>query len=266
MNVVAAFLRRDFRIDTSYRASFALRSFSILFFLALYFYLSRIVDESELATREHLSGGYFGYAAVGLALLSVLQVGLASFSRKLREEQTTGTFEALMAAPASPSLIVLSSALYDLIRALFFALVMIGAAVALFGLKLELQPASLGVATVTLVGALALFAAVGVAVAAFTVIFKQTAALLGMVVSVLALLGGVYFPISLLPGPIEQVATILPFTWALDVLRASLLGGDIRGLQVAGLFVSAMLLLPAALVGFRLAVRRAQRTGTLAQY
>ena len=243
-----------------------MQGFSILFFLALYFYLSQIVDESELAARENLSGGYFGYAAVGVALLSVLQVGLASFSRKLREEQTTGTFEALMATPASPSLVVLSSALYDVLRALFFALVMIGVAVAFFGLQLELQPGSLGVTTVTLIGSLTLFVAVGVAVASFTVVFKQAAPLIAMVSSGLALLGGVYFPISLLPAPVEEIAAILPFTWALDVLRASLLGGDVDPAQVAGLFGSALLLLPAALVAFGLALTRARRTGTLAQY
>jgi ABC-2 type transport system permease protein len=266
LSILAAFLRRDFRINISYRASFALEVLTILFELALFFYLSRVVNFEEFSAQDNLTGGFFGYVALGLALLTIVQVSLASFSLKLREEQATGTFEALMATPASPSLIVLSSAAYDLLRATLSGLVLIGVSVAVFGLRLEVTPASIGTAAVALAGCLGLFAALGVAVAAFVVIVKRATALLGMIVMGLALLGGVYFPIELLPTPIEQVAKVLPFTWGLDVFRASLLGGDVDLAQLAGLFVSAGLLLPVALVGFAAAVRRARQTGTLAQY
>jgi ABC-2 type transport system permease protein len=266
LTVVDAFIRRDFRIHISYRLTFVVQLSSIFFFLALYYFLSRIVDQEEFAAREHLSGSYFGYAAVGLALLSILQVALSTFSQKMREEQTTGTFEALMATPTSPSLVVLASSLYDLLRATGVAFVLIGTGVVLFGLELDTNLGSLGVAAVALVGCLGLFASLGVAVAACTVIFKQTAALSGMVVSVLALLGGVYFPIDVLPGALQAVAKLLPFTWGLDVVRDALLGGDVDPAQLAGLFGSAAVLLPLAVFGFTLAVRRARRTGSLAYY
>ncbi len=173
LSVVAAFLRRDFRINISYRVSFAFQSVAIVFELALFYFLSRVVDDAEFAAHQNLSEGYFGYAAVGLALLTIVQVSLSSFSYKLREEQTTGTLEALMATPTSPSLIVLSSAVYDLIRATVTGLVLIVAAVVVFGLRLELDPASIGMAVVALVGCLGLFASLGVAVAAVTVVFKR---------------------------------------------------------------------------------------------
>jgi ABC-2 type transport system permease protein len=266
LGVLAAFLRRDFRINISYRASFALEVLSTVFALALFFYLGEVVDEAEFAASQGLTGGYFGYAAVGLVLLTILQASLSSFSRKLREEQTTGTFEALMATPASPSLIILASALYDLLRATVSGLVLLAAAVAVFGLSLELTPGSIAVSLVALIGCLGLFASLGVAVAAFTVVFKRGTALLAFVVTFLALLGGVYFPIDVLPDPIEQVATLLPFTWGLDVLRAALLGGEVDPAQLGGLFGSALLLLPLALAAFAAAVKRARTTGTLAQY
>ena len=266
VRVVAAFIRRDFRIHVSYRLSFVLQMSTIFFFLALYYFLSQIVDQEEFAASENISGDYFSYAAVGLALLAILQVGLSSFSQKMREEQTTGTFEALMATPTSPSLVVLASALYDLLRSTAFAFVMLGTAALLFGLELDTDPASLAVAAVALVGCLGLFASLGVAVAACTVIFKQTSALTGMVVSGLALLSGVYFPTDVLPEALQKVAEIIPFTWGLDVVRAALLGGEVDPAQLAGLFGSAAVLLPIAVLGFTAAVRRARQTGTLAQY
>lgn len=267
MNVVVAFLRRDFRINLSYRASFVLQLFAILFPLALFFYLGRVVDQTRFADQhQNLSGGYFGYVVVGLALLAIVAASLSSFSRKLREEQMSGTFEALMATPRSPSLIVLSSAAFELLRATVSGMMMIAAGIVLFGLRLDLGPGSIAVTLVALVGFLGLFASLGVAVAAFTVVIKQTAALLSMVVSGLAFFGGVYFPIEVLPTPLEQLAAALPFTWGLDVLRASLLGGTVDPVQLGGLLASAALLLPVALLGFTMAVRRARQTGSLAEY
>ena len=96
---------------------------------------------------------------------------------------------------------MLSSAVYDMIRATVTGLLLIAAAVAIFGLRLDLDPASIGVATVALVGCLALFTSLGVAVAAFTIVFKRGTMLLALVVTALALLGGVYFPIEVLPDP-----------------------------------------------------------------
>ncbi|MGH2993059.1 MAG: ABC transporter permease [Solirubrobacterales bacterium] len=265
LSVVAAFLRRDFLINISYRTPFVAQGVASVLQLALFFYLSQVVDEADFASQG-LSGGYFAYAAVGLALITVVQISLSSFSTKLREEQVTGTFEVLMATPTSPSLIVLSSAVYDLIRATVSAVVLIGAAVAIFGLHLDLDPGSIGVAVLALAGCLVLFATLGVTIAAFTVIFKRGTAILGIMFTGLGLLAGVYFPIELLPDPLQQIGSALPFTWGLEVFRASLLGGDVDAAQLAGLYASAMLLLPLALLAFTASVRRVRRTGTLGEY
>jgi ABC-2 type transport system permease protein len=264
--ILAAFLRRDWTIDLSYRASFALQLLSTLFLLALFFYLSRVIDAAEFSSQTHVSGGYFAYAAVGLGLLEIVPAGLGSFARKLRDEQTTGTFETLMATPQSPSMIILASAAYDLLRATVDGMVLILAAVVIFGLDLNMNAASAALAVVTLVGSVGLFASLGVAVAALTVLYQRTTGLLGLVATGLALLGGVYFPIGVMPEPIESVAEVLPFTWALDVLRASLLGGDVDSAQLFGLWASVVVLLPLALLGFKASIRHARRAGTLAQY
>lgn len=265
LSVVVAFLGRDFRINISYRASFALQTLATVFQLTLFYYLSRVVDESEFTGRG-LTGGYFAYAAVGLVVLTIVQVSVGSFALKLREEQTTGTFEALVATPISPSLMVLSSAVYDLIRATVSGLLVMAAAVVLFGLRFDVNPASIGTALLALVGCLGLFASVGIAVAALEVVFKRMTGLVGMLIAGLGLLAGVYYPVEVLPAPLETVANALPLTWGIDVLRASLLGGEVDAGRLGGLFASAALLLPAALLGFTAAVRRARQTGTVGQY
>lgn len=265
--VLAAFIRRDWRIDLSYRAAFGLRAVSLLLSLALFYYLGRVVDDSAFTDQGYSdTAGYFGYVAIGLATFTVIQTSLISFSRKLREEQTTGTFEALMTTPASPSVIILSSAAYEIIRATIDGLLILLAAVVIFGLDLDIDPGGVAVALVTLAAALALFASLGVAVAALTVLFKRTTALLTLIMSAIALLSGVYFPVDVLPGWLQTVADVIPFTWTLDLLRASLLGGDVDAGRLIGLVASVVVLLPLALSFFGWTLRRAKRTGSLALY
>ena len=263
--VLGAFLRRDLAISLSYKVGFALQLASSLFSLALFFYLSQLVDRSGGADEE-LSRGYFAFVVVGIALLGVAQTGLTSLGQRFRQEQMTGTFEALMSTPAAPSLLILSSAAYDMIRAAVEGVVFVLLGVAFFGLRLASDPVAILVALFAASVSMVFFVALGVAVAAFTVVFKQTTALLGMVTSGFALLGGVYFPVRVLPEPLRTVSDILPFTWALKALRDALILGETNVEALVILVAAALVSFPLALGLFGLAMRRARKTATLAQY
>jgi ABC-2 type transport system permease protein len=264
--IIAAVVRRDWRIALSYRASFVMELASIFFFLALFFYLGRIVNDDEVAARQALQGDYFAFAAVGLALFRMVQLSLAGFAAKLREEQTTGTFETLLTAPVHPAVIVFASSAYDLIRGALSGLAVLVFAIAIFGLELDLDAGGLGTAVLAVGGSLALFAVLAIALAAVVVALKRATALLGLGLTALALLGGVYFPVEVLPQPLEAIAEANPFTWGLDVLRASLLGGDVDATQLLDLFAAVAVLLPLALGALAWALRRARQRGTLATY
>jgi ABC-2 type transport system permease protein len=171
-----------------------------------------------------------------------------------------------MATPTSPSVLILGSGAYELIRATAFAVVMIVAAAAFFNLRVDTGVDSAFVTAAALLGCVLLFAALGVALAAFTVVFKQTTAVLALATTAIALFGGVYFPIDVLPAGLEFLANALPFTWGLDVLRASLLNGELELGRLGLLIAFDVVALPCALVLFNVAVRHARRAGSLAQY
>ena len=263
---IGAFLRRDWALAKSYRLSLALELVGTFLSLALFFYLSKLIDGSEIAQSQPYDQGYFAFAVVGLSLLSLVRVGLTAFASRLRDDQLTGTLEALLATPASAGLVIIGSAAYDLIGSIAYAVVTLAIAVVFFGLALDIDAASVGAILVGVPGLVALFAALGVAVAAFTIVFKQVTAVMGLVSTGLALLGGVYFPVEVLPEPLETIAELLPFTWALDVLRAALLGGELEIDKLIGLVSCAALAMPISLWVFGRALGRAKRDGSLTQY
>ncbi len=83
------------------------------------------------------------------------------------------------------------------------------------------------------------------------------------------LLGGVVFPIAILPSWIRWASYLLPVTYSLDGMRKSLLAGaefsEILP-AVGALAAFNVVLLPLSLWAFRLAIRKAKRDGTLTHY
>ena len=83
---------------------------------------------------------------------------------------------------------------------------------------------------------------------------------------VLLLISGVYYPITVLPGPLHLAGILSPLTYTLDGIRESLL----HGLSLSGalpdigiLLLMGVILVPASVFFFRRAEIRAKRLGLL---
>jgi ABC-2 type transport system permease protein len=265
LRVMGGFVRRDWAEARSYRAAVVLGVLDVALRLTTFFFIAELVDGTDVA-GDDLEGGYFTFVVIGLALAEVLGTGLATVSGKLREEQYTGTLELVMAAPVRLRHVLAGLSAFEFLRALAGAALMVTVAAAVFGL----ETAPLGTAYLALVpavlGAVTLFVAVGILVAAATLVIKQTRALLGLVTEAIAIAGGVYFPLSVLPGPLETAAGLLPFTWAVEVARGIVIGGEVRGPELIGLLVAAGLALPLAALVFGRAAARARREGSMVEY
>lgn len=264
--LLLAFVRRDFATTRSYGLPFLLGLFETVGGIALFYFLGQLIGDATAVTGALGDVEYFSFALVGLATLEMLNVSLTSFSLRLRNDQTTGTFEALLATPASPAAVIVGTGTYDLIRATFSGMLVVLIAVVLFGFRPELTLQTAVAALAALAALTMVFAALGIALAAFTVVFKQTTALLALVSTGVALFAGIYFPREILPAPLEAVADALPIAWGLDVLRGALLEGEVlegRLALTAGVAAVAIVL---SLILFTAAIRHAKRRGTLGHY
>jgi ABC-2 type transport system permease protein len=83
------------------------------------------------------------------------------------------------------------------------------------------------------------------------------------------LLGGVYYPLDVMPGWMRWLAGWLPITYALQAMRLALLqGASTMNLlpQMLTLAAFGLVLFPMSLISFRYAVRRAKQEGSLSHY
>jgi ABC-2 type transport system permease protein len=265
-NVVAACVRRDLTIARTYRLAFTLEAIAVIAGLAIFAGIGHVVEDSRIARETGVPGGYFAFASVGIAVSGVLNVCCSAFARRIREDQTTGAFEAMLSMPTSPKLLVVAGAAYELARALVLALLTLLVAVLLFGVDLRLHGSSALALLVALPALMVALAAVGIAVASVGVVFKDPGPVVALATAGVALLSGAYFPIAVLPEPLDAIAKVVPFTWGLDALRGGLLGGHVAAWKCFGLVGVAIVALPCSLWLFERAIDAARRRGSLGQY
>jgi ABC-2 type transport system permease protein len=88
-----------------------------------------------------------------------------------------------------------------------------------------------------------------------------------IVLGISGLFGGMMYPISMLPGLLRFLARLIPVTYSLEGMRATLLAGagwNQLWPSIAALLVFAVILIPSSFVVSALSLRRTKTTGTLA--
>jgi len=261
-----AFLHRDLREALTYKFSFVSSFVGILLSSATFYFVAKLVPPGTPSLGP-FGGDYFSFAVVGVAFSSLLGMFQEGLSSVVRSAQVSGTLEALLVTPASIPTVLFGSSLYSLILQVFRTALHLGVALAFFGMTLGRVnvPGVLSIGILTVL----CFLGVGILSASFILVYKTGNPFGWVLGTVSGLLGGVVFPVALLPPWIRWVSSLLPVTYALDGMRKCLLAS--AGFaevvpDIAALAVFNIILLPASLLAFRLAVRKAKRDGTLSHF
>ena len=263
LRTVGAFLVRDATHTVSYRLEFALTLVHMVFYISGLYFLSTIIGSNETLDPY---GGYLPFAAIGLAVSSYFQTGFDSFAKAIQREQMQGTLEALLMAPLRLPVIVVAASSWRFIWKAVTSLVYVVAAVVLYDVEILGDP-FLAIAFLLLTTLV--FSSLGVISASFVMVFKRGDPVGMMIGGLSTVLGGVFYPVSAMPGWLQDVAYLLPITHALEAIRAVLLQGVTFGEvlpQLLILLAFAAVLIPLGLICFHYALRRALREGTLLHY
>lgn len=267
MGKAIAFIRRDFSCELSYGFSFAWQILGILFSLTMFYFIARLFGPSALPYLAGHQVDYFPFLLVGIAFQTYAGTAMGAFSGAIAEGRITGTLEAMLVTPTPVVQILIYSSLWRFIEASRDVLVYLLLGAALF--QVDFGNASLLSASVILVLTILSFSCLGILSASFSLVFKRGNPIAFAMGTVSTLLGGVYYPVSVLPDVLQTVSYLLPLTYTLRGMRHAVLEGySVPQLlpDIAALLALLVVTLPLSLYGLRLAVRRAKADGTLLRY
>jgi ABC-2 type transport system permease protein len=205
------------------------------------------------------------YLLVGTIAWRFLGIIFENIGEVIAWERWEGTIEQTFMSPVPRFTHLLGMCGATLVRATAFSIAILGA-VTLF-VPVDLSRANVLSALVLLaVGALA-FVGLGIASASFPLLWTEKGLQMAYIVqAVVLLVSGVYYPISVLPGWMQVLATISPATYVIEGMRLALLeGADLITLwpKVWPALVVGVVSVPLGLRLFVTVERYAKRTGRL---
>jgi ABC-2 type transport system permease protein len=260
---IAALTRRDVQVYVSYRFMMTLDLWIGVLDVIVYYFISETFEGATTAPLGD-APSYFAFALVGIAVTVVIQATSLGIGNKVREEQLTGTLEALVAQPlTSTEMAVGLCGLPFAISTVRVAVYIVIGALA-FGLDLS-NTDWVGFVAMLLAIAIAM-SAIGIATAAVVLVIQRGNTIAGLVIFAMSVISGAFFPVSVLPDWLEAIGEVMPTRFAFDGFRSALFEGS--GWEDDFLMLTAFsaVSLPLAAWLFDRGLLTARRWGRLAQY
>ncbi len=205
------------------------------------------------------------YLVVGTLVWRYLSLIFYWITDVIGLERWEGTIEYTLMAPIRRLTHMAGQTIFAVTYSLIFTGIILGVTVVLF--NIDLSNADLPAATLVLLSGSLSFVGIGIMGSVLPLLFPERGSqMTHVIIAVLLLVSGVYYPVDVLPEFLQNLAVASPATYVLRGVRAALL----EGLGVSALWseiLSALLIgvitIPIGLWIFGLAERYAKRTGKL---
>ena len=261
------FIKRDFALATSYKFSFFLQLFGIFFSVLTFYFIAKLFGDAAVPYLEPYGGDYFSFVLIGIAFSNYLWTSMGSFSGSIRNEQMMGTLEAMLITPTKISLIILSSSLWNFIFTSIKVFIYLLLGVFLF--SVDMNNANIFAAFIILALTIICFSSLGILSASFIMVLKQGDPVNWIFNTLSGLLGGVFYPITVMPNWLQYLSYFLPITYSLRAMRHALLQGyslEALAPDLIALVIFSIIMIPLSMLAFNYAVKGVKIDGSLTQY
>lgn len=263
LRIVWEFAKKDFRVLTSYRVSFAVGIVGTVYGIVSFRFVSHLIGGTKYF---HTASEYFRFVVVGVVVAGVMRASMITTAQNARRDQVEGTLEILATQPMSLMTLGFGWAILPVLEELIAGLITIAVAIPL-GFT-NISP-NWPVTVLILVISAVMFVSVGFIAAATVLAIQQGAAFAGIAGAGMTLLSGTLFPVNVLPSWLRPLSDVSPLTYALRATRTAIdNSGDTARLfgQTGILLAITVVLLPAGLLVLRMAFNYARARGSLARF
>lgn len=203
-----------------------------------------------------------GFILIGIISMSVIQVCQIDVAEALLYDLWAKAMKHTFIAPVHPYQLIFGSWLIGVIRSLIVFFLLSVFSFFAFGFDFS-RPGFLPL-SLFLLGLFLTSASVGITVCILVLVFGYKAEVAAWSLSsLIALVSGIYYPISILPFPLHEIARAIPLTYFLEYFRFfyGFSGSSENGLSWGFGLIGLYLFIEAIL--FKAVLHRARKTGAL---
>lgn len=213
-----AFLRKDILIFSSYKFNLILRSISLFVYLTFIFFFSNIVNFNSSINSET----YLLYSIIGIAIADFCLSISYGGSRQVHLAKQNGTLEDLNASFFSIKKILIMMFVFPsfmaFIRLVMYLIIIILYSLYFYDYKLDYLGLLTFIAFI-FVGFFAYFG-IGLISVSFILLFNRGDPVAYLNSLSTFILGGVFYPSSILPNSLEIMSNLLPLKYIIEPMRA----------------------------------------------
>ena len=264
MRASYAFIERNFNLSRRYLGwEVVFMVYSVVQALSI-LYIGDSMGQGGVVGAAKLSHVIL-FLAIGALLWSYLSTVFEAISETITWERWEGTIEYTLMAPVSRVTHLVGSSMFSILYSLLRT-VLILAILGLF-FHIDLSHANAFSSAVVIVLSSFSFMGIGIMAATLPLLYTERGAQMTYVISAaLLLVSGVYYPVSVLPGWMQVLATISPANYALYAIRGTVMNG--AGLSAVWpniwpLLIIGVVTIPLGMAVFLRAEHFAKRTGRL---
>ncbi|MGQ0641624.1 MAG: ABC transporter permease [Gemmatimonadaceae bacterium] len=266
LRAVTALMLAGWRTALSYRVRFAVSMLSIIVMIVPLYFVSRAIQPVMAPAIANEGVHYFAFITLGMFATNVVASSLTALPEAISADLNSGFFEAVVSTPTGSGAVAVGLSGYAILRNTLRGTILVLAG-AVLGINLVWTRVPEAFLIVVLI-VLAHFG-IGLIAAALVVAFRTHAAIPQTMLLVSALLGGVYYPTTVIPSWIEKVSDAVPLAYGLRALRHTLLDGQSIQMvldDVGILLTFAAVLLAIGAMAYRASLHYARKAGSLSQY
>ncbi len=222
---------------------------------------------SSIISSDYGISNFAGMIIIGTIVYLLYNRLLWGAGISLQSERWMGTIEALFVTPANRMTVLFASGVSSLVEGAWW----IGCIFALSWMIFGVEPSISSWPAIILgvVSTMIALISVGVFFASFFVLTRAADQMAGALQAPIRFFSGVVFPVSALPQLLQFVSYVLPVTYGIQAMRKAVLtGADIASisLEIASLYVFALVLTVAGYFTLGALEKQAKRKGTLYVY
>jgi ABC-2 type transport system permease protein len=215
---------------------------------------------------EAIDGRYLVlYLVVGTLVWRYLSIIFYWITDIIGLERWEGTIEYTLMAPVRRLTHMAGQTVFAVIYSFIFTGIILAVTVLLF--QIDLSNANLFGATLALLSGSLSFIGVGIVGSILPLLFPERGSqMTHVIIALLLLISGVYYPIDVLPGVLQKLAILSPATYVLHGVRISLLEGASLSMLWPDIWPALLMGIVAVPVGlriFNMAEKYAKRVGKL---